>query len=253
MNNKPFGQLYSSLYDKFYAEKNYNEECNFLESLINKHSSVKTILDLGCGTGGHLIPLLQRGYIVDGLDISKEMLNFAQERLDKNNLTTSLFCSDIRDFQCNKKYDAVFSSFAVLSYMISNDDLLNVFKSVRTHLNNKGTFIFDCWFGPAVLKNRPSTRTKHIEDGNKSITRTSMPTLQLLNHTVSTVFKILVVQNKTIIHEEEETHLNRFFFTKELEYFLNVVGFTTVKFCPFLKVDATLSEDDWYLTCIAHL
>ena len=42
------------------------------------------ILEIGCGTGRVLLPLLQSGHVVTGVDISEEMLRLAQDKLQKN-------------------------------------------------------------------------------------------------------------------------------------------------------------------------
>jgi len=70
-----FGNLYSQYYDLLYQDKDYIAEVDYIENLIKSHSrEVKTILDLGCGTGKHDELLCDKGYTVHGVDISKEML-----------------------------------------------------------------------------------------------------------------------------------------------------------------------------------
>ena len=41
-----------------------------------------------------------------------------------------------------------------------NDDVLAAFLTARHHLNPGGIFLFDVWYGPAVLTDRPSVRIK---------------------------------------------------------------------------------------------
>ncbi len=56
----------------------------YLESLLKIHSSGKTVLDYGCGTGIHSICSIQYGAIsVIGIDISEESLTIARERARK--------------------------------------------------------------------------------------------------------------------------------------------------------------------------
>jgi SAM-dependent methyltransferase len=43
----------------------------------------KTVLDLGCGSGENMIPLVHRGADVIGIDISPELISIAEQRLDK--------------------------------------------------------------------------------------------------------------------------------------------------------------------------
>lgn len=60
--------------------------------IINKYESElgKKVLDLGCGNGRHLIPLVERGFEVTGLDISEEGLKQAKKRLKQKNLSARL-------------------------------------------------------------------------------------------------------------------------------------------------------------------
>jgi len=53
--------------------------------------------------------------------------------------------------------------FAVMGYQIANEDIMSAFKTASKHLEKNGLFIFDAWFGPAVLSQKPSERFKVIE------------------------------------------------------------------------------------------
>ncbi|MFZ0773013.1 MAG: class I SAM-dependent methyltransferase [Candidatus Sulfotelmatobacter sp.] len=50
----------------------------------------KTVLDLGCGTGENIVPLLERGARVTGIDISPDLIALAQRRLQKAGLEATL-------------------------------------------------------------------------------------------------------------------------------------------------------------------
>jgi len=77
-----FGSCYAAAYDSFYAAKDYEAECRLLERVFEKYGAkpVRRILDLGCGTGGHAIPLARRGYTVVGIDRSEAMLVAAKAK-----------------------------------------------------------------------------------------------------------------------------------------------------------------------------
>jgi len=50
---------YASSYDGLYRDKDYEAECDFLEQIFARYARapIRTILDLGCGTGGHALAL----------------------------------------------------------------------------------------------------------------------------------------------------------------------------------------------------
>src|SRR5580700_8485780 len=54
----------------------------------------KTVIDLGCGTGENIIPLLKRGARVIGMDISPDMIAIARRRLQDANLEAKLTDGD---------------------------------------------------------------------------------------------------------------------------------------------------------------
>jgi ubiquinone/menaquinone biosynthesis C-methylase UbiE len=54
----------------------------------------KTVVDLGCGTGENLIPLVERGARVIGMDISPDLIAIAEKRLNDANLQASVSAGD---------------------------------------------------------------------------------------------------------------------------------------------------------------
>ena len=71
-----FGAEYAGAYDAIYAEKDYEAEVDLIERAAARFGddAAASVLDLGCGTGGHAIPLARRGHRVTGVDRSPAML-----------------------------------------------------------------------------------------------------------------------------------------------------------------------------------
>lgn len=68
-------------YDEVYAEHISQEKTEAELKLISRLCSPQDkILDVGCGTGRHLIPLHQAGYQILGLDTSQKMLDQLQSK-----------------------------------------------------------------------------------------------------------------------------------------------------------------------------
>ena len=115
-------QEYAKYYNDLYRDKDYAAECSFLADVFATYSPdpVKTVLDLGCATGGHALLLAERGLEVTGLGLSEQMLAEAQHRAQNSNLNKITFRqADIRNFDLGSRLDAVIAMFAVVGYQIT--------------------------------------------------------------------------------------------------------------------------------------
>jgi cyclopropane fatty-acyl-phospholipid synthase-like methyltransferase len=212
---------YAAYYDLLYKDKDYNAESEFIECIIKKYNSVTTsILDMGCGTGNHDFYLSKRGYNVTGFDCSEANINIAQSKLAASDLSKENLefkSGDIRNFREKKKFDAILSLFHVMSYMSTNSDLRFAFETAKAHMGKKSLFIFDCWYGPAVLTNPPKVCIKNVENQNVRIIRISNPEV-FPNENIIDVKYHLIVKNKLSLEYSEikETHRMRYLFQPEI-------------------------------------
>tara|TARA_B100000989_G_scaffold298573_1_gene288529 strand:- start:4660 stop:5421 length:762 start_codon:yes stop_codon:yes gene_type:complete len=222
-----FGDLYSKYYDLLYQDKDYNAEVDYIIQLIQKYpNKIETILDLGCGTGKHDKILCDKGYTIHGVDISEEMLNIAELRRKGRESELTFSQSDITQLELGKKFDVIVSLFHVMSYQNTNDLLDRVFSVAINHLNKGGLFIFDFWYGPAVLADPPRKKIKKLE--NEIIQITRITETQMLAHLnrVDVSFNISVKNIKDNTEfKKKELHQMRFFFDTELEMLCDRHGF----------------------------
>ena len=251
---KVFG-TYGEYYDIFYSDKDYEQECDFIQEIFKKYSSspVKSVLDVGCGTGGHSIPLACRGYNVTGIDASPVMIKKAKEKAKEVGVNPTFRPLDIRHFDLNKKFDACISMFAVLNYVTETDDILKALENVKRHLKADSIFTFDFWNGLAVLRILPSVRVKVVEKDGKRVIRTVHPEMDSLHHICKSHYHVLVTEGENILDEFKETHTVRYFFPQEIAHYLDDAGFELLKFCPFLNLKGTVDENEWNVTAIARV
>ncbi len=244
---------YANFYDLLYRDKNYQEECNFVRHVFEIYSEreIRTVLDIGCGTGSHALLFSAMGYLVTGVDLSEKMLQFARSKAVEQNRQIHFQQGDIRYLDLHQRFDAAVAMFTVLGYQTTNQDVEDAIRSVRKHLNPGGLFIFDVWFGPAVLNARPTERVKSIEQGNGKIIRFAHPVLDVLNHTIQVNYSVSEVREGHAPVEVKESHLVRFFFYQELFYFLERNGFQVLKICPFMDLDSQLDEHCWNISVIS--
>jgi SAM-dependent methyltransferase len=231
---------YSRYYNLLYRDKNYPGEVEYVHRLIDRyHSRTKTILDLGCGTGRHDILLAQKGYTITGVDKSEEMLAAANVQLVSPHPFPSLLDfiqGDIRTVRLGRTFDAVISLFHVISYQVSNDDLSAAFATVRAHLQPGGIFIFDCWYGPAVLTDRPTVRVKRLEDEEIAVTRIAEPVIHPNDNLVDVNYHVFVRDKAGGgVEELHETHRMRYLFRSEIELLLRETGMGIVEVSEWMS------------------
>ena len=228
-------------YNLFYDDKNYIDEAKYIhETLIKNRVSGNLLLELGSGTGRHAGALSDLGYKILGVEQSESMIN---EVVKSKNF--ECIKGDIRNIKIKKKFDAVISLFHVMSYQISNESLKSAFKTAFQSLKSKGIFIFDAWYGPAVLHQKPLIKVKRISVKSIEITRIAEPEIFLDKNTVNVKYTFYKLDKKTgLCNVSEENHLMRFFSIPEIEYIANDVGFEIVN-AEELTTSKKPSLDTW--------
>lgn len=216
-----FGK-YADYYDLLYQDKDYVGEVQFIEKLLQYAPTTKSILDLGCGTGTHATLLAKEGYEVHGVDLSADMLRLAGDRLNHlpRDVASRLKFSqaDLRTVRIEKQFDAVISLFHAIGYQTTNEDLQAAFATAKAHLKPGGVFIFDCWYGPAVLCDRPVVRVKRLENEEIRVTRIAEPTMHPNQNLVDVNYQIFIKhQLDGIVEELCESHRMRYLFIPEIE------------------------------------
>ena len=243
---------YAYYYDLLYKDKNYVGEVAYITNLLKAYGKdSKRILELGCGTGKHAALLASNGYYVYGIDKSKAMLEIARNRVSAN---TSEYESDsnihfnqadITCFDLHEKFDAVISLFHVMSYQTTEAGISQVLMNVARHLKKDGIFIFDTWYGPAVLWQKPEVRVRRLGDEKVLVTRIAEPILKD-NDNICEVHYDIFVKNKASgrICVIQEVHVMRYWFLPEVRRLAESCGFELLDCFEFMT-GKKLGRDTW--------
>ena len=243
MSSESFGAQYASFYDALYSEKDYEAECNLIEELVRRYGdgAFGTVLDLGCGTGGHSIPLTRRGYAVTGVDRSEAMLAEARRKSGASG-PPEFVHGDVRHIDLGRRFDVVLMMFAVLGYQTSDHDLGQALSAVGGHLRSGGLFIGDVWYGPAVVEIKPSDRSKTVKTANGELTRVATPNLDSIYNLCTVNYELTLGDDPEVWKEQ---HTMRYFFTEELERHFEEARIELVATLPFPAIDTDLSSSNW--------
>jgi len=248
-----FWSLYASTYDALYRDKDYRQECEIVLELLRDHAERETrsILDLGCGTGSHAIRFAELGLDVLGVERSSAMLDLARAKIEPWP-SIELHQSDIRSLELDRQFDAAVMLFAVLGYQNSDEDVLAALQTARRHLVRGGALVFDIWYGPAVLHERPSTRFSRIPLERGEVLREVTPQLDETARLCRVRYALSRIEDGQVAERAAEEHVVRFFFPDELRSFLERAGFSLVWLSSFPEVDRRPDETSWNVIAVAR-
>lgn len=135
-DNEVFFKGYQELRKKEYTANDLIEIPQLFELIGDVKD--KTILDLGCGTGGSTKRLIELGAKkVLGIDLSFKMIEIAESENNYSNIEFKVMSMNDID-KLEEKFDLVVSSLAI-HYI---EDYNGLCKKVYNLLNNGGEFIF---------------------------------------------------------------------------------------------------------------
>lgn len=123
--------------DKYTSDFSFvHQYGNSVTELISADKN-SSILDLGCGNGALTKALQDKGYIVKGLDASKELLDIAR----KNYPDIEFIQADAVSFSVEEPVDVVFSN--AVFHWIEREKQRNMLRCVHNALKENGEFVFE--------------------------------------------------------------------------------------------------------------
>jgi SAM-dependent methyltransferase len=215
-----YAELYHKMYQSFI---DYDEEYQFYKDLLDKND-VNDILEIGCGTGQLARRFLTDGYRYTGIDVSMPMLEYARKELPAHHFHQM----DMREINLPSTFRGVIITARSISYILSNNDVIATFRSIKNALKGGGLLIFDFIdaksFIPSINENKVILHEVVID--NVRYKRESIFEKRVDNSWnwiwKSTFMKEEEASYQAIGFDEAEL---RSFTADELEIFLSLTGF----------------------------
>jgi 2-polyprenyl-3-methyl-5-hydroxy-6-metoxy-1,4-benzoquinol methylase len=135
-----------------------------------RESSGNKVLEIAAGTGRIAIPLVREGANYTGLELSKQFVNQANQKLKNHQFDTKIVQGDMRDFNLNEKYDLIFIGFNSFLHLLNDDDANLFFQSVKKHMHENTKFIIDIFTPNPLMLYRPENMKFYVMEYVDSIT-----------------------------------------------------------------------------------
>lgn len=218
-----------------------NDDCdyeNWSQYLIKKLRAfpLRTGLDAGCGGGWFTRAFERQGYRMTGLDVSPEMLDYAQETALKEGVRSEYLLGDIALFRSPKKYDFVTAINDCLNY-IPVEKLDKTMRSVKNLIKKGGIFLFDV---STEEKIRSKIADTVCVDDREDVTYMSFNTPEKDGVTMDVT---LFVKGADGRYERlDERHRQYIHTEDDLRAALERNGFTVLEFEGHLAADKTRAD-----------
>ena len=141
MEPKEYRKLHAEWYELRSAEIDHRQEIDFWARSIEE--SGEPALELGSGTGRVLVPLLERGFDVVGIDTSKDMMARCLAACEAKGLTAELHEQSMLEFDLPREFGLIFLDSGGLGLFLSDQDIHATFERVMAHLKPGGLFTYE--------------------------------------------------------------------------------------------------------------
>ena len=96
-------------------------------------------LELGCGDGEPLLDLRARGFDVEGLDASPDMLARCRIAAAERGLVVTLHEATIETMELARRYRSIYLAGATFSLLVDDDTAWRALARIRAHLEPDGS------------------------------------------------------------------------------------------------------------------
>jgi SAM-dependent methyltransferase len=173
-SSRPFYGEYAWAFDLL-IDRPVTRECGAIAAWLSERGVAPgaTLLDAGCGTGRYARELARRGYAVDGVDRSSDLIETARQSAVPGGTSVSFRVGDILALPV-ALYDGVLCR-GVLNDFVNDDARLSVFAAFAGALRPRGVLVLDVreWEATQDRKRREPVFRKSVRTDRGTLTFTS--------------------------------------------------------------------------------
>lgn len=208
------------------------------------------VLDIGCGTGRILLPCLQAGAEVDGLDLAAPMLDRLKQKAANLGVEAKVYEGDMAKFTLPRRYALIMITFNAFVHNLTQEDQIRCLECCRAHLLPGGKLVFDGFFpGLAIIGAAENTRVLEMEcphptTGNllRLYDTRRFDRVKQLQHSVNEIEEVQPDGSIRVLQRSE--FAVRWVYLEEMKLLLRQAGFTHWKIDGNFDGQPLVSESD---------
>jgi ubiquinone/menaquinone biosynthesis C-methylase UbiE len=179
----------ASWYDRLHRNKDYAGESRLITEHVRRHhAGASTLLDVACGTGGHLRHLSEE-FTCAGVDVEPGLLEVARAQLPAIPFTEG----DMTDFDLGRRFDVVTCLYSAIAYVQTVERMQAAMKCLARHLEPGGVLVVEPWIQPDMIVDQEE---KWV-DGSSAVVVIEDPDMKLVR---VRVFRVHGTMTELIMH-----------------------------------------------------
>lgn len=189
------------------------------------------VLDIACGTGRILLPCLQEGVDIEGVDLFQPMLDRLRKKATALGLSPQLHQADMSSFSLPRRYALVIIPFNAFIHNMTQQAQIRCLELCREHLLPTGLLAFDTFF-PSLEIVGAAQNTRVLE-GEFPHPTTGLP-IRLYDtrrfdrvaqeqHSINEIELLAADGSITTVHRSQAS--SRYIYKNEMQLLLQAAGF----------------------------
>lgn len=223
-------EMYQSLCTEFYDLDKPNAPEEAWQFYLNYIEKAKgPILEPMCGSGRFLIPFLEKGFPIEGLDSSLHMLKACMKKCAAKQLEPTLYSQFITEMTLDKKYALIFIPSGSFGLITDKEQAISCLKKFFEHLLPEGKLVLEIETTRSVPKHLNLWHGKLIDkpEGGKLVLN-SLPTYDPTSRILGSLNRYKLIHNQDVLQTEIEDFRLRLFEHEEMDNWLEEAGFTDI-------------------------
>ena len=250
-----YGPLSAEAYGIWFPEQKY-EDSDFFENWIRQGKG--PALELGCGDGRLLIPYVEKGLEVDGVDLSPYMIEQAQLKAVKKKVSVNLYCQPMQNLSLPKRYSTLYIPYGSFMLIHSLDEVRHALLCFHDHLVDGGRLCIPAFIPTEADIHQQAPRhgewrlrREGVRSDGSTIRCYEQAHFDTANQIETAAYLYTVEKMGQVIATEEEELVMRWHTQEQLRKLLIEAGFKNILcFREYTDMPASLSDPEFTFVAV---
>jgi SAM-dependent methyltransferase len=247
-----YDHLEAKLHDLFWASEGPSAELELIQDFLKEYPG--TALELGCGSGRLLAPLLKDGFLMEGLDNSQDMLQLCKK--NTQGFEPVLHQASIENFNTGSVYNAITIPAFTLQ-LVHPDKVSITLANIQQHLHPGGGLYLTIFIPWAEITGDLEEGTWFIDqeapltDNKKARCHTRFQ-IKRITQLLQREHRYEIVDEKNnVLEQSRSTQQLTWFWQREITLLLKQAGFSTKHIIGDFAAGISCDDNSQVLTIIA--